>query len=364
MTSPGLALLIGGQWLRSRGAWGDLQYSFTWPGGCKDMSFSMTTRFASRVSGVIRGADAQVCWGGWPLWRGITLEPDWNGNTVTVTANGLFRQGETYPAFDSASTMNAITNPTTALTTAIGLGLPWTIDTATVPNTDLATGATTDPANTITELLNAWTTQSGNKWYVNQFGLLKFAADPATPSWIVVPGSGDLGIADDDYASNVVLRYNDSTAGVYKSVAYPVLTGAMDAYGLKYGRKVSLQDITDQGPMSAATAATLAQNTYTLTKQRPGWTNGLSLARGELMTPGRTPVHAASVDAFCRLVRLQGVPDEVNVTPYTDFVVGDTSYADGSDIVSIDPVGLAARTPEDVAAEQISALISAGLIAS
>lgn len=324
----------------------------------------MTAKYSSRLSPLIFGADVQVCVGGWPLWRGYLTEPSWNGNTVSLTANGLYRLGENYPAFDSASTMNAITNPTTALTTAIGLGLPWTIDTATVPNTDLATGATTDPANTITELLNAWTAQTGNKWYVDQFGVVRFAADPIVPTLVVRNGSGDLGIAPDDYASNVVLRYNDSATGTYKSSPYPLLTGAMDAYGLRYGRKVSLQDITDQGSMAAATAATLAQNDYTLTKQRPGHTNGLQLAWGELVTPGGMPVHPASVNAFGVMVQVHGVPDEVALTSYTNFVVGDTSYADGSGQVSVNPVGLAARTPEDVLTELVSAALSAGLIAS
>jgi hypothetical protein len=358
MASTGLQLLIGGQWLRSRGAWGDLAYSFIWPGGCRDMQFTATTKYSSRLSLLKRGADAQILWGGWPIWRGYLLEPEWNGNTVTVTANGLYRRGENFPAFDSPATMNATTNPTVALTSANTIGLGWTID-ASVPNTTLA--ITPDGLQTVSSLLDLWTRQLGQRWWVDQFGTVKFAADPVTPSWIVRNGAGDLGIADDDYASNVVLRYNDSGAGAFKSAAYPTL-GIVDAYGAVYGTKVSVQDITDQGAMSAATANALALNTYLITKQRPGWTNGLELGHGDLLTPGGVPVHPASVDAFGRMVRVHGVPDEVTLTSWTDFVVANTSYTDGGSTVTVNPIDLAARTTEDVLTELISAALSTGAI--
>lgn len=350
MVATGFQLKVDGSWLRDYGAWGDLTLSYGWPGGPKEVKFEMTSRFGSRLPMLRRGAAVQVYWGTWLTWAGYLSEPDWNGNTVSLVANGLFRRGEQYMALDGSYL--TVDNPTTAINNATGIG--WTVGTG-VPNTNLGTGST-DQVNTITALLDAHAEALGQRWQVDQFGVVTMSADPTTVSYLIRQGSGDLGIAEDNYASHVVLRHVSTTNGGLRSAVYPtpLRGGTPNAYEAKYGHREFVRDMTDRGAIADATADSIAQQVYQRSMQRPGWTNGLQLAAGEILTTGWKSVHPGSVRPNS-VARLLGVPDEVAVTPYTDFVIGDTEYKDGERQVTVNPVGLVSRSQEDVLTELLEA---------
>lgn len=353
MSTPGLQLKVDGQWLRAFGAWGDLTYSYAWGGGCREASWSMTSTFGSRLQSLRRGVSVEIYWGGWRIWGGYLSEPEWSGNTVALTANGLFRKGEQYMAFADTAASATTTNPTTAINAATGIG--WTIG-AGIPNNDLPATTTASLTN-ISALLDAHAQILGQRWQVDQFGVVTMSADPTTVTYLVRQGVGDLGIAEDNYASHVVVRYANTADG-YSSAIYPTpfRSGTpVTAYESRYGHLESVLDATDKGPMADADAASLAQSVYTQSKQRPGWTNGLQLAHGELLTPGWKPVHPAAVMAGQR-VRMLGVPDEVALTSYTEFVIGSTEYKDGEDQITVNPVDLASRSQEDVFTELLEAM--------
>lgn len=353
MPAPGLALRVGGEWLQSRAAYGDLALKWSWPGGCQEVSWQMTATFGSRLPTVVRGALTEVVWGGWPIWTGKLQEPDWNGTDVALTAAGLFREGERYMAFDSSTNTTDVAS--TAVDEAIARGLQWTRSSS-VPTTALASG-TTDPVNSVSALLDAHAEKDGARWGVDAFGVVYFATEPTTPTFYVRPGSGDLGIADDNYASHVVLRHV-TTTGAYRSAVYPAGFAAT-TYEAKYGHSEFVRDITDRGPITDADADALAQAVYERSKQRPGWTNGLELAHGEVLNEGGKPVHPLRVAAegYGKVIRLLGVMDEIGLTSYTDFVVGGTAWSESSpDVVSVTPVGLAKRDQEGVLTELLEAM--------
>lgn len=293
----------------------------------------------------------QILWGGWAIWSGYLSEPDWNGNTVSLTANGLFRKGELYKAFVDVNASATTDNPTTAINAAPGIG--WTIG-AGIPNNGLA--GTTQPVNTISAVLDAHAQTLGQRWQVDPFGVVTMSADPTTPTYLIRAGSGDLGIAEDNYASHIVVRHV-TTAGGYRSAIYPgpLRGGTPNAYEARYGHLEAVLDATDRGPIADATADSLAQQVYQRTYQRPGWTNGLQLARGEILNTGFKPVHPAVVRPG-NVARLLGVPDEVALTSYTDFVIGEVQYKDGEDQVTVNPVGLVSRSQEDVLTELLEAM--------
>lgn len=352
MAAPQVALKLGGEYLQSRGAYGDLNLKWSWPGGCQEASWQMSTTFGSRFPTVVRGALEEALWGGWSIWRGKLQEPDWNGTDVSLTAAGLFREGERYMAFDGSTNTTDVAS--TAVDQAIARGLQWTRHSS-VPTTSLATG-TTDPVNSVSALLDAHAEAATKRWGVDAFGSCYFAADPTTPTFYVRPGSGDLGIADDNYASHVVLRHVTTTGG-YRSAIYPAAFAATD-YSTKYGHSEFVRDITDKGPIADATADAWAQAVYTRTLARPGWTNGLELAHGEVLNEGGKPMHPLRVAAegYGKVCRLLGVRDEITLTPYTDFVVGGTAWSESNpDVVQVDPVGLASRSQEDVLTELLEA---------
>jgi hypothetical protein len=352
MPRPELAIRVNGTWLQSQGAHGDLVASWSWPGGCKEASWVMTANYGSRLPLLTRGALVEVLWGGWAIWAGTLQEPDWNGRDVSLTASGLMRLGERYMAFDGSANTTDVAS--TAVDAAIMKGLPW-IRHSSVPTTALASG-TTDPVNSVAALLDAAAEKAGQRWGVDAVGSCFFAADPAAASLAVRPGVGDLGIADDNYASNVVLRHVTTTS-TYRSAVYPPF-GTVSAYEAKYGHSEFVRDITDRGPIADADADALAQKVYERSKQRPGWTNGLELANGEVMNVGGKALHPLWVAAtgWGKRMRLDGVPDEVGLTSYTTFVVGGTAYAEGSNVVNVTPVGLVSRTQEDVLVELLEAM--------
>jgi hypothetical protein len=353
MGTPQIELRVGGERLASRGAHGDLSLSWSWPGGCAEASWRMAAKFGSRVPTLVRGALVEVLWGGWPIWTGTLQEPDWNGTEVQVTAAGLVRLGERYMAFDGATNTTDVAS--TAIDQAISRGLQW-IRHSSVPTTALATG-TTDAVNSVSALNNAHAEKDGQRWGVDAFRNCYFAADPTTPFLYIRPGSGDLGISDDSYASHVVLRHV-TTSGGYRSAIHPAGFAVTD-YELKYGHSEFVREVVDRGPMADADADALAEAVYTRTLARPGWTNGLLLAHGEVLNEGGQAIHPLRVAAegYGKLVQLRGVMDEVALTSHTNFVAGATSWSESNPTtVSVDPVGLVSRTQEDVLTELLEAM--------
>ncbi len=359
--SPNLDLHVAGRLLRAETAWGDLAFSFSWPGGCNELSFTAATEYGTRVAGMLRSQPIDLRWGTATIWAGTTLEPEWSGSQVRVAAQGAFKEGADYTpltVFDGAYLPTD--NAAIAGALAVSRGLDWTLD-ASVPNASL--GSTSVYAN-VAGLWDDHATQLGQRWAVDAQRRAYFAADPTDVSYHVRAGAVDLGIATDNYASHAVLLYNDATFGAVRTVAYPALGSAPSVYEQTYGHVEWMKDITDQAPMTAATALGIAQAVYERSKQTPGFTNGLELNPGEIVDRGWQPISPARVaaEAWGKVVRVHGVPDVALAAPYTDFVVGSTAYTAGSSSVTVNPVGLVSRDPESVTTEIIESLIKAGVL--
>jgi hypothetical protein len=230
-----------------------------------------------------------------------------------------------------------------------------------IPN--VALGAASAVYANVAGLWDAHALKAGQGWAVGPDRVAYMGTPSATPAYHVPAGAVDLGIATDDFASQVVLLYNDSLSGTVKTAIYPAF-GSGGVYETTHGHQEWMKDITDQAAMSAATAAGIAQNLYTQVKQKPGVTSGMTLRVGEILDAGWRPVHPARValEAWGKTVRVHGVPDMALVLPYTDFVVASASHNHGSREVTVNPVGLAARDPESVLTEIIEGLIKAGIL--
>lgn len=358
MSSPDFEVRLNGTtWLRSVTSWGDLSFGFSWPGGCNQLSFTATTKYGTRIGSLLRAAPVELSWAGQTVWAGMIQEPEWNGSQVSVTAQGAFREAVQYAPLDGSN--DPTDNALTAVTQAVARGLDWTIS-GTIPNTALNADS---PFGNVAGVLDAHATRLGQRWYVGADRVVYMAADPTTPSYHVRAGAADMGIAPDDFASQVVLLYNDSGTLLVEAAIYPSF-GSGGVYETTYGHAEWMKDITDQGPMSAATAAGIAQAVYEKAKQKPGFTNGLALGVGEILDANWQPVHPARValEAWGRVVRAHGIPDMALSTPYTDFVVGSTGYGEGSPLVTVNPVGLAARDPESITVEILEALVKSGVL--
>ncbi len=356
--SPDFDIRVRGRSLRAETPWSDLNLSWSWPGGPNEVTFTCATTYGTRIASLLRSAPVEVVWAGWVIWAGTILEPEWDGSQVRVAAEGAFKEGVGY------APLNGFNQPTDnageATAWAIARGLNWVHDSS-VPSDSL--GSTSVYAN-VNGVLDDRAAKDGLRWAVNAQRVAYMAADPTDVSYHVRAGAADLGIATDSYASHVVLLYNDSTSGIVESVAYPDFSAPPTVYEQTYGHAEWMTDKTDLAPMSNADALGIAQAVYERTMQKPGYTNGLQLAQGEILDAGWQPIHPARVaaESWGKVVRCHGVPDMALATPYTDFVVGSTAYQAGSSQVTVNPVGLAARDQETVLTEIIEAMVKGGTL--
>jgi len=293
-----------------------------------------------------RGQLVEVFAGPSHVWMGTLAQPDINTDddgrpTWSFTADGLSRTAtgqNAYLALDGSG--NTTSTPDTAIDAAIARGLKWSR-----PSSLSATGFTpsagsgdqTDSFNRLGDLLSAWSQSVSLRWGVDENGNVYAAADPTTPTWHMVPGSGRFGLADDEYASDIYVRYFTS-AGTYATVHVNDPVAAAN-----YGVQEYPLDATGFGVLSSTQATGLGNGALAAGKARLGWTNSLSPTRWQLLTPGGTPAPLWMVEAQ-QMVRLHGVMNEQGQPlPYVDFVIGAADYSSAEDTLTISPVGLAAR---------------------
>jgi hypothetical protein len=338
--------------LGTYGSWSDIQIITRWGDGACGMYEAQWTMplppyFDHPV--LRRGALVEIMDGpyrvGSPLIltepaRGTGLDNPWQ-----FVATGIGREVEGSNSFYAADgSGNATTVPTTAVDQAITDG--WRISgrDSSVPATSPSALTTSDNLNTVGAVVGAAADVAGKRWGVRNDNLLYFTADPTAPSYQVTPGAVSLGVADDDYASTVKVRYLDSTTGTFLT-----RTATNSQTAARYGVRQAMVDITDRGPMTSTAAQNVADQVLALDGGRLGWTNSLTVTSNELLTMGGVPANlskaAEDVGLGC-MVRLHGISNdllEYNGQTWLDVIIGQASYVDGAPTIQLDPLGLAAR---------------------
>lgn len=328
---------VGGFWLSSIApqGWGQLEHS-TRTNGSWQASWTIPIVRTWRHPALVYGAKVEVFLGPICIWSGTLEEPNWDSGEFI--ALGASRDGEDAVAIDGSG--NSSTNPNAVIDAAIARGvLSWTrvgdFGTTSVGQSNDGGGLVT-----IRSVLDAWAQENASRWVVNESRqLIAAPVDETRPTWHAMPGSGVLGSAAEERVDRVFVRYLDPTTGRRATASYPATTPAS---GIE--RPV---DITDRGAKTPAQAASIAQDIWSDLQGRSGWTNGITLARGQATTPGGTEVDLALVRAGDTL-RLLGVPDVRGVAQNTDVVIGDTDYNWEDDELQANPVGLAARDDTSV----------------
>lgn len=324
-------LNIDGTWAQAIGPVGDLEWTERWPGGMWEASWRMHLPVNADHPVLRRGARVKLVEHGAVIGQLTLNEPDraeW-----AFTASGLAREGEGFMCLDGAG--NASATPDTVIDAAIARGLPWTRP-ASIGAAVLANAEGLRPDRSLATLLDMWVEETSQRWAVNEHGEIYRASDPTTAAWHLTPGNGQLGLADDEYASHLVGRYQ-SAAGVYSSVSVGD-TAASD----RWGRKEYGVDLTGLGVITGARATAILQGMLAKGRARLGWTNGVEVTPGQLRTAGGGRAHLRSVRAG-HMVRLHGILDaQLETRMSLSFVIGEANHrADGT--LAITPVGLVAR---------------------
>lgn len=344
MTGTVPQVRVGGIWLTSLGWWGDLVVTHRWPYGCWEATWAMNLRPYERPRGIVRGALVEVLDAGSPLWVGRLTEPDWSASSFT--AIGLAREGETVACLSSGLTTSI---PNAAIDGGIARGaLSW-IRAADFSSTPFGEADATDQINYVTDLLDARSEEVGRRWAVGPDRRVYDAADPVTPSWHVTPGSGELGVADEDYVTDVYGRYR-TTAGAFATVV------ASDPVAFA-GRVERLVDLTGLGRISAARAQATVDGILAKFRARTGWTNGVTVTRDQITSPGGVSPALSSVRAG-QLVRMQGLSDPRGLSASTDIVLGETIWDTTEQTIALNPVGMAPRDLASVVETEGGRLLS------
>lgn len=335
-----LELRVNGQWLSSLVPWGELTYSHVADGGCKAASWRIDAPLTFAHPALARGALAQVMLGSAPVWAGKITEPDVDDDW-TINAVGLAELSADWMCFDGSG--NTTSRPDTAIDQAIADGIPWTRPQS-LSATAFASADQTDGLNRLTDLLDAWADAQGKRWGVNADQQVYAVADPSTPTWILMPGTSRLGLADDDYASDLYLRYL-STTGYATAHVFDAAAKAPGGPGYR----AYPVDLTPLGLMSGTAAAVIGNGMLAKGKARLGYTNGVEVTRYQIATVGGSPACLAMVKAG-DMVRQYGVQNEQPGAPmsHVNWVIGETNYEAGSETLTLTPVGLVDRNLEDI----------------
>lgn len=335
------------------GAWGDLEWTTRWGEGACGMyeaQWSMPLPPDFDHPALRSGTLVELMDGPWRIGSPLILAEPARGSGFNqpwqFTATGIGREVEgenSFYAFDAGSNTTSV--PSTAIDAAISLqGLRWSGRDASVSTAAVGSSTSTDQLNTIGALLNTSADSLGKRWGVGQDNRVYFYSDPTTPTYNVIPGVASLGVADDDYASVVFVRYLESVSGTYQTASAsspPAIT--------RYGRREYPTDVTSLGAITTATAQGFADGILAKSKARLGWTNGLTLTSNQILTAGGEAADlskvAEDVAGGC-MVRLHGIFNdllEYNGQTWLDIIIGEAKLTDGEDSISLSPMGLAKR---------------------
>lgn len=310
-------------------AWGELEVTHRWPLGSWETKWSMPLDPWRRPPQLRANAPVQVKVGPHCIWCGTLVEPNWSEGALA--AIGLCRQGEGAASLDNAAGQTTST-PDTAIDGAIARGVvSWTRPES-ISAVPLGAADQTDKLSYVSALLNAYAQSASMNWYVDPFGAVRIAADPTTPTALLMPDNGVLGVAVEAQVGSVVGRYIDSTTHVFENVTYGT------------GLPEKLYDWTARGEMSAAEATALCEGVWTPLQAQPGWTNGLTVSSSELMSVGgiASPGMMWKFRAG-QMLRLLGVRDLRGLSANTDVVIGESIWTPGGDQLRLNPVGKVAR---------------------
>lgn len=333
---------VGGVWLHSFTRVGGLRWRHGADGGCLEASWTTSRRASALGSPVlVRGAlveifDGQVC-----VWSGLLSEPGEDAGECYAT--GLLSAASRFMSEDSGGLTDDVDSALTWLSTN---GLPFTYLGDAPANL-----VPSEQPQKLSAAIGIHATANSVRATVRPDRLLRWETDPTVQSLTVLPGVGVLGRADEDFATQVRVRYISSVSGTPPVAdGYSVETVTDTAAENLYGRSTLYIDITDRGLLTATEAGWIAQGILDKYGARLAFNGSITLTGQQLRGAGNQRLSLASVQAG-RMVRFLGVrtPSALTLSAF-DVVIGTTDYTDGSGQITLSPLGLAPRTLADVIA--------------
>lgn len=318
------------RWMGALGHVNGLNYSFVYPGGCDQASWTLALPPQWRTDAMNPGRRVEMWRGNSRVWEGILDEPVPNTSGWSCTAHGSGTYGASFMAHYTSWTIDNVLN------TAITRGLRWTKPT--FGSIGWMQTVQDDAAITITDFMNNATVQAGLLWNIDQRqnNLVSIAAPPTTVNRLLVctvPNPRTLS------AGLNTLWYKYVSAQVGSTQTFTT-TDVVNALAVQQHGSLEQQvDLTAAGLMTSASASanvTSILNQYV----RANFTEDFTAWRGQYLTIGGSPVDLGCETAYPNVARLLltdgSYGGEVVATPVT-FVVGAYAYDDDSQTATITP---------------------------
>ncbi|MEV5001936.1 hypothetical protein [Nocardioides sp. LML1-1-1.1] len=346
-TTSDLHLYVGGVPLEAVAAWGDPE--ITWGRhGPLEMSWEMALGRNERPDPLARNAFVELCDGIEVVWSGVLSQPDWD--SLQFQALGIARLAEGAECLAADGTITSRPDPVLDQGIARGVLKRWyrafDFGSSPISGPDGAAGVDNPQPGKVDEMLNDWSLEdpTSRQWYVHPSGLLTVNGEDETkPQWYIAPGIAQIGVADDDVTDRVFVRYFDSSAGRYRDASYPSTTPD--------GGVEKRADITHRGAMTAARATTIAQGIYNAAGAgRVGFTNGVEVSGEQLRDAGNHRANYAHVWGGHVVQAMETTDPRGGDVDFT-FVLEETRWRPADDTTQLNPVGLVARTWEQVLEE-------------
>jgi hypothetical protein len=338
-------------WLGTLGHISGLTWSFACPGGCDQMSCTLTVPASFKSAAIQAGRTVSVYRGAQVAWNGTLLEPAPTPGGWALTAVGSGNFGTNYAAI--YNTWN--NNPDEAVNQAIGRGLAWSNPGIGSPD-GMWLGQRVDPgAQTITDLLNLVCTRGGLVWQVSRRNVLTVSPLPATVSRLLVsntPVARTLG----GYLNTVWIRYNAFSPQqfghpVQSNTTFKTTSVVNQASIDTHGPLETFLDLSSAGfpllPVSVfgnisvlTEAQAQAVGNFVLQRyEGASFAGPFTVSPSQLLTTGGTPVDLGMQRAglVCQLILTDyGYGGEVNNTPVT-FLAGGYEYDDDAQTGTVTP---------------------------
>ena len=346
MQRPSAQIRVGGYWLGIEFPCTPPTVVTTWGdegSGTFEIAWNVDLPAGARHPALRRGRLVEVVESGVVLESGILEQPDWR--TGDMVAAGLFRQAERFAA-ENNSGEHGTSRANVAVDNMIARATTHTTRPNGLRAAKMAETEDTDALVYVSDVLAAAARFEGKRWGVDPGGRWFLTADPESPKWLLAPGVAELEPTGQDYAATVKVRYKSDEAGGAVQTVTSTDTVARDYWG----PSEAVLDARSLGKIPDADAASLAQQVRRKTGARLRWVGSVEVGPSQLLTIGGLPADLRAVRAG-DMVRIPvGFSDIADTKGqlWLDVVIGRTEHTYGTEVLTLEPVDMAPRSPLQV----------------
>lgn len=313
-------------------------------GGCEEAEFTLSAPLGYRSHLLREGIYMEVLLGSHPVFTGHVDGVD--RDTWAVHARGLAKEAANVLCFDSGYQTSTIADTVIDAAYFTRLFLQYWKRPTSISSTPYGGAAVTDAPNYLNTLLDGVSQVAGKWWTIWADNIIRLESVPTVPTYHMMPKSIDLPTSYEESASDIFLRYVDSTTHVAQTAS---------AVTPSPFRKELAVDVTGLGEITNAAAGAHAAGIVAQGKPKPGYTASVEVTKWTLLSDNLGPVDPRRVRAG-EMVRLHGVSNPLTNVGHHDFVIGRTKLGAGGKSLVIDPMGLTTNgSQEDVIAKVLAA---------